>query len=359
MKYKWKKRVGALLLCALVFGAKLPLRASAGAAAAPLTTPEDVRVASRLFELFFGEKKSEESKERKMLIPTGELFGIRMETDGVIVAEISPSTGASGLAVGDILLRVDGNRIESAKDLPSLLRGKESVTLTLRRGQNELTLVPKLKDGQLGVTVRDTVSGIGTVTYIDPDTCEFGGLGHGIADADSGRLTPMRRGVVTDVILGGVNRGAEGKPGELCGILRHESKGTLTQNHACGVFGKLNAVPEGKEAIPIAYKSEVREGKAQIITTVRSGKTATFDVSLSNIDYTSNETKSFTVHVDDPALVAITGGIVRGMSGSPIIQNGKLVGAVTHVMINDPTVGYGIFIENMLNAANMPMAKAS
>ena len=273
-----------------------------------------------------------------------------METDGVIVAEPG-SQSTIGLCAGDRVCEIDGTPVTGLEDLPALLKDKEGVTLTIQRGKSVLRLSAPLIDGQLGISVKDTVAGIGTVTYIDPESGAFGGLGHGICTTQGGELTPMLGGTVTNVILGGVNRGEEGKPGELCGILHHEAIGTLSLNHTCGVFGTLDQVPDGQEALPLAHKNEVKEGPAKIISTVRAGRTCAYDVTLREIDYQSTTTKSFSIHVEDPTLIALTGGIVRGMSGSPIIQNGKLVGAVTHVMINDPTTGYGIFIENMLNAS--------
>ncbi len=350
MKYKCIKRICTLSVCLCVLFSVFATKTGAHAPT-PAALPENTEVASRLLELFFGaRRKEEEDEQRKMLIPAGTLFGIRIETDGVIVAEVS-TRGASSLCAGDIITEVDGTAIKHASDLPALLKNKESTTLTVKRGKSILKLNARLLDGQLGITVKDTVAGIGTVTFIDPESGAFGGLGHGICSTQGGELTPMQGGMVTDVILGGINRGAEGKPGELCGILRHESIGTLSLNHACGVFGTLNQVPEGQQALPLAHKNEVKEGPAQIISTVRAGRTATYNVTLRDIDYNSDGTKSFSIHVEDPALIALTGGIVRGMSGSPIIQDGKLVGAVTHVMVADPTEGYGIFIENMLNAS--------
>ena len=192
----------------------------------------------------------------------------------------------------------------------------------------------------------------GTVTFVDPESGLFGGLGHGICDSDTGEVVEMQKGVATGAILGGVHKGECGKPGELTGILTDEVKGTLNVNSDCGVFGILDSddIPS-RTAIPIATHTEVVAGEAKIISTVKNGKTAEYKIEIFDIDRNSTGSKSFRVRVTDDALKAMTGGIVRGMSGSPIIQNGKLVGAVTHVMVANPTEGYGIFIENMLNAA--------
>ena len=237
------------------------------------------------------------------------------------------------------------------------------MTLVIKRGGEEhsLTLAPDA-EGRilLGAELTESTAGIGTMTYIDPADGSFGGLGHGICDPDSGRVYPIRSGEVTGVILGGVQRGECGKPGELTGILVDRPFGTLYRNTGCGVFGKLNTTEGLKDkAIPICKKEDVKAADATVTSTIKNGITTDYSIRITSIDTAEDGSKCFKFKVTDPALIALTGGVVRGMSGSPIIQNGKLVGAVTHVLVNDPTTGYGIFIENMLNAANIPMAKAS
>ena len=178
-------------------------------------------------------------------------------------------------------------------------------------------------------------------------------VGHLSSDADSGEVIDMRSGEATGVILGGVHRGECGKPGELCGILTEEELGTIEQNGECGVFGVLDTKKFDTSSLyPVGQKSDVHAGEATIISTVKNGKKAEYKIEIFDIDKSSDGSKSFRIKVTDKALKALTGGIVRGMSGSPIIQDGKLVGAVTHVMVANPTEGYGIFIENMLNASN-------
>jgi stage IV sporulation protein B len=206
-----------------------------------------------------------------------------------------------------------------------------------------------------GLFVRDAGAGIGTVTFVTKDLA-FGGLGHGICDGESGALIPLSRGTVMGVGISDVRKGAAGAPGELRGHFSPERNGVLTQNTVCGVFGSFTACPRCLgDTLPIAYRNEVQAGTATLRCTLDDGAPREYAVELSAIRCNADGNKCFTVKVTDPALLSKTGGIVQGMSGSPIIQNGKLVGAVTHVMINDPTTGYGIFIENML--ANM--AKAS
>ena len=167
---------------------------------------------------------------------------------------------------------------------------------------------------------------------------------------------------MTGVLLGGINRGEVGKPGELCGVLTGRTTGIILQNSDCGVFGKIDSSAldyTNYEELTVAKSDAVHTGAAEILCTVKNGAPRRYSVEITEIFTDGAPTKSFKLRVTDKTLIAITGGIVRGMSGSPIIQDGKLVGAVTHVMVADPTEGYGIFIENMLNAANIPMAKAS
>ena len=198
--------------------------------------------------------------------------------------------------------------------------------------------------------MRDSASGIGTVTFVDPESGLFGGLGHGVCDGDTGALVPLSRGSVLSVDLKGAVRGECGKPGELRGSFTGKRLGAVVTNSECGVFGILAKAPETPYApMPVATAREVKEGSATVLCTLDGEGIREYAVEISHIDHSARPTKSFTVRVTDPALLEKTGGIVQGMSGSPIIQNGKLVGAVTHVLINDPTTGYGIFIENMLN----------
>jgi len=202
-----------------------------------------------------------------------------------------------------------------------------------------------------GLYVRDSGAGIGTVTFIVPETGAFGGLGHGICDGETGELIPMQRGSVVGVTISGVVKGLAGSPGEVKGYFSSGKTGTLLGNTECGVYGILAKLPEKLpcEPLPIGLRNTVKEGKATIYCTLDGTAPQEYDIEISDIHRDSHSNKCFTVKVTDTDLINKTGGIIQGMSGSPIIQNGKLVGAVTHVLINDPTCGYGIFIENMLD----------
>ena len=320
---------------------------------------ENIKISSRLYELFFKKDKKEELK----LAVGGGVFGIRIKEAHVTVTAASE---ASALKRGDKILTVGKTEIKETHDVEDALSqsGGGAVNIGILRGGEKMTVtvVPKY-DGEkyrLGVTLRQISSGIGTVTFINPETNEFGGLGHGICEAETGKPVDISTGEVTGVVLGGVTRGEIGKPGELSGLLNKKSFGEILENNECGCFGVLSS-PDlaGREALPVGKKSEVKLGEAEIISTVKGGKRQTYKIEITEIDASSTGSKSFKIKVTDPLLITLTGGIVRGMSGSPIIQDGKLVGAVTHVLVANPTEGYGIFIENMLNAAQMPLAKAS
>ena len=326
----------------------------------PVGDTDGVKISTRISELFSKDKQGEE----KRVIVGGTIFGAQVKTSCVTVMECR---NQKHLKEGDVIVRLEGNDIRSVGDVERVMKESDGqpISAIIRRNGSIMntTLLPHESAGEykLGIRLKDTAAGIGTVTYIDPETGEFGGLGHGICDPETGEVIPIRSGEVCGVMLEGVKKGESGKPGELSGILTDRDIGDVWSNTECGIFGKLETLPDSSGCclMEIGKRSEVKVGKAYIYSTVKNGKKTKFDIEITEVDTSSHGTKSFKIKVTDPTLKAITGGIVRGMSGSPIIQNGKLVGAVTHVMVADPTEGYGIFIENMLNAAQMPMQKAA
>ncbi len=356
-------RILAFLLSILILASPVAVSAAA--------VPEELAFARAAFSLAVD---AQTDISGKTLIPGGMPFGIRMQTEGVMVVGLTEvaSGGKScfpardaGVRQKDILLSVNGKAVTSAEEATALIAasGGKAVTLTVSRGseKKELTVTPKKsdKDGQFrcGMWLRDSASGIGTVTFIDPDSGLFGGLGHGVCDGNTGALVPLSRGSVLSVKLSGAVRGECGKPGELRGSFTGTRLGALIVNSECGVFGLFSEMPKDCRApMPVAPAAEVREGEATVLCTLDEGGTHEYRVEISRIDHSARPTKSFTVRVTDPALLEKTGGIVQGMSGSPIIQNGKLIGAVTHVLVDDPTTGYGIFIENMLTRMQMRAA---
>ena len=312
---------------------------------------------------------AKDSGEDIRLIPGGIPFGVKFNTQGVVVIStkevvtrggIKNPAADAGLKPKDVIIEANGSGINSVSALSRICDEScgAPVSITYVRDGKEyrtkITPAYSKADSKylLGVNVRDSGAGLGTVTYIIPETLEFAGLGHGICDSESGKLVPMSRGIVTDVTVSGIKKGVSGSPGEIKGYFGSSKKGTLYKNTDCGVYGMLTSLPYGVgEAMCIGNRNEICDGDAYIICTLDASGPKKYTVEISNIDRGAMTSKCFTIKIKDKNLINLTGGIVQGMSGSPIIQNGKLVGAVTHVLINDPTVGYGIFIENMLNAA--------
>ncbi len=302
------------------------------------------------------------------LYPGGIPFGVKFLTDGVIVTQVCDvrtADGAkcpaksAGIMPGDIIVEVNGQIVTDASHLSDVAERSGGAKLTVtyirdgKRCSATVTPVRAAEDGKYktGLCIRDSGAGIGTVTYIVPETLSFGGLGHGICDGQTGKIIPMERGSVVGVTISGVVKGLSGSPGEVRGYFSSGKTGTLLKNTECGVFGAFASLPSGlmSEPLPVGMRNEVKVGKAYIYSTLDGTTPAKYEIEISDIRINSNTNKCFTIKVTDPALIAKSGGIVQGMSGSTIIQNGKIVGAVTHVLVNDPTTGYGIFIENMLN----------
>ena len=296
----------------------------------------------------------------KLLIPGGQVIGIRLENDTVTVAAIDEALGQNaknaGLQPGDRILQVDDTRICSPQDVKDALAHSDGqVELSVLRSGKEkhLRLRPAITENgpKLGVLLKQGVTGIGTVTYYDPDTQNFAALGHSINDPD-GQPAAMESGSVYPATVLSVKQGKSGKPGQLLGALRnYEPAGALSKNAPQGIFGTAPALCR-EQPLPTATNSEIHTGSATIRSTVAGEDTQEYSVEITKIYAQSRPTgRNLLLKVTDHRLLETTGGIVQGMSGSPIIQDGKLVGAVTHVLVNDPTTGYGIFIENMLNAA--------
>ena len=300
-----------------------------------------------------------QARAAEALIPVGEIIGLQLRSGSVTVAAYDDALGSNarsaGLKIGDEILSVDNKTVSCAEDVRSALDGCEDpIRLTIRREglEKNLTLsVNETDDGpRLGVYLRQGIAGVGTVTFYDPDTGLFGTLGHGVCDG-KGKLLEMATGSAYDAAITSVKKGRAGDPGQLKGSAGQEI-GSLKRNTPQGVFG-INRSGWAGEAIPVADYEELHNGSASIRATVCADGPREYSVEILKI-YPEDRTdgRNFLIKVTDPALLSTTGGIVQGMSGSPIIQDGKLIGAVTHVLVNDPTRGYGIFIENMLEAAD-------
>lgn len=307
---------------------------------------------------------------RQEVLLCGTTFGVKIYSKGLIVVSTAPvicdnKSGSTsicpadnaGIKPGDVITHVDGIEISKIIEFTNAIKnsGGKPVEITFLRNDTKktVTLIPVLSQAEseykTGLWVRESASGIGTLTFIDPETGYFGGLGHAICDTDTGKGVPLADGSICNVIVTGVEKGAVGVPGELVGYLGDTVLGKLTQNGVSGVFGQYSAtMPEGI-MVPVAMKQEVREGKAQMLVTLPGEETALYDILIEKINFDPDApSRNMVIKVTDKRLLEMTGGIVQGMSGSPIIQDGQFVAAATHVFINDPTRGYAIFSENMV-----------
>lgn len=304
----------------------------------------------------------------RTLVPLGVTAGIRANAEGVAVAgllDVETASGVqrpaqdAGLREGDRILRINGKSVTDTGDMRSIIEenGASALTITIRRGEDtqEISLTPvQSRDGdfRIGVWIRDALLGIGTLTYYDPATGRFGALGHGVTGSDGDELMDIGGSVLVRSGVREVIRGQSGSPGELRGEFDQSCVlGAIEKNTGAGIFGSFTS-PVHAEPVPLCPSDEVCEGAAQVLTCVEGDTAQLYDIRILRL-YASEHgnLRNLLIEVTDPALLERTGGIVQGMSGSPILQNGRIVGAVTHVLVNDPTQGYGIFIENMLDAA--------
>ncbi|MBQ7566837.1 MAG: PDZ domain-containing protein [Oscillospiraceae bacterium] len=290
------------------------------------------------------------------LIPGGNTIGMRAETAGLLVTAVERDSPASraGLREGDLLLEANGETLDRVQTLQTLLASGEPISLTVQRGDGtrDVTLTPQ-RDGEtyrVGAFVRDSVAGIGTVTYYDPQTGAFGALGHGVASPDGETLLPITGGVVVPSDVVSVVKSVAGAAGQLQGEFDADTAlGDIRANTANGVFGTMQ--PPDAPAVETASADEVRPGAAVILANLHGTEVRPYDVEIVRC-YDAGGGRDLLLRVTDETLLGETGGIVQGMSGSPILQDGKLVGAVTHVLVNQPDMGYGIYVENMLAASD-------
>lgn len=327
------------------------------------------RVGCRLLGIFPLKTVKVSTIEAQEVYASGSPVGIYMETKGVLVidsGEIRDTDGISRtpaehiIQPGDYIRSVDGEELTSKKQLIEMVKENQGEAMEMEVLRREemitLALTPVLtEDGtyKLGIWVRDNIQGIGTMTYVD-QAGEFAALGHGISDVDTGERLDISKGELYDAQILSVQKGAAGSPGELRGVIDYQASrklGKIVKNTPNGIVGELDE--QRKQELettlyPIGLKQEIQTGAAEILCDVGDG-IQTYEIEITEVDWNAKDSnKSFVIHAVDEKLLEKTGGIVQGMSGSPIIQSGKLVGAVTHVFVNDPTRGYGIFIENMM-----------
>lgn len=307
----------------------------------------------------------------KVLMPGGQSVGVKMDVKGVLVVglqEIETITGEvvnpgilSGLQIGDTILEINGKKVYRASEVQNIVNKiKGEVLLKLKRKSDiiEISLTPVIAKSdnmyKLGIWVKDKTAGIGTLTYYDPQTNCYGALGHAITDPETSAILPVAEGELVNSKVESVKQGRVGEPGEIRGIFYEadEPLGCLEKNTEFGIFGGLYGKvknPYYNEPLPIAYQDSVTVGPAYILTTLDNNKVECFEIEIEKLNkQVKRDTKSMTIKVTDERLLKKSGGIIQGMSGSPIIQKGRLVGAVTHVFVNNPEKGYGIYIEWML-----------
>ncbi len=332
-------------------------------------TSDDGYVTSvKLFNIFPVKNAKVTVAQRKYVVPGGDVFGIRLYTKGVMVIridEVTTSSGnqspgkSAGLKEGDMIISVEGVKITRNKELSAIFAGSKGKTLKMqieRDGQlKEIKFTPVLSDDSTykgGLWIRDSTAGIGTITWYDRTNGIFAGLGHAVCDVDTGEIMPLSGGNAVEATVNGCYKGSKGSAGELCGIFSSGSIGELYINGNTGVYGVMNSYDNSAEVLPVAMKQEVKAGPAQIICTVDKDGPKYYNAEITKVyGSTSSGQRNFVIKVTDDSLIEKTGGIVQGMSGSPIVQNGMLVGAVTHVFLDDCTEGYGIFAESMLETA--------
>ncbi len=330
----------------------------------------EYNICLKLFGLFKFKNISLDVIEPTKLIPCGNPIGIYVETDGILILGSGRITGEDGLnhepinnklKSGDYILAINGKPMNKKREFINEIQkcnGKD-ITLLVRRNTEKFTvnITPvKTASGnyKIGAWIRDNTQGIGTLTFVTGKG-QFGALGHGITDIDTGLLMDVKSGSIYNAEIMSIVKGKEGEPGELIGMIRQSNKfklGSIRENTYQGIFGKVESNFETnltEKPLEIGLKQEVKKGKASILCTI-GDKVEKFDIEILSIDISNtNHSKGIVLRITDPKLLNKTGGIVQGMSGSPIIQNNKIIGAVTHVFIQDSTKGYGTFIENMVN----------
>lgn len=323
----------------------------------------------------FGSVPIKNIEEKKVVRPKlhvgGNAFGIKLVTDGVMIIDMRSLNGRcpaadAGLEVGDVIESVNGKKVSTNNEVSEIIKASDGneCRVVYRRGESrhECVLTPVLSEGsyRAGMWVRDSSAGIGTMTFADPKTGVFAGLGHSVCDTDTGEPLPLSNGTISPIRISGLNKGAKGDPGQLIGEFDGEDCGELLLNCDGGVYGILYDIPKcyAGETFPLAFGYEVHKGDAYILTQTDGGEPRRFEITIEEVAPLGGE-HDLVISAKDPDLIAEAGGIVQGMSGSPIIQDGKLAGAVTHVFIDDPTGGYGILAERMYEYADQAASLAN
>lgn len=344
-------------------------------AAASLTPGSTYTASLRLFGLFPIKEVAVNVVDAASVIPCGTPFGIKMFTNGVLVVGMSDVDTASGpqnparsagIKIGDVLVSIDGVTVNTTEQVAELIEsaGEKAMTFHIRRDNIEFDVKFRCEKSmnenrwKAGLWVRDSSAGIGTMTFYVPGSDVFAGLGHAVCDVDTGDVLPIASGEIVPARIYSVVKGVSGEPGELRGGFEQGTLGNLTVNGETGIYGTLSHPPVYGDPVPVAMKQQVKTGYAQVLTTIDGTEPELYDIRIDQVKYNdSSPTRNMVIVITDERLLSETGGIVQGMSGSPILQDGKLVGAVTHVFVNEPTKGFAIFAENMLKTANSVSAQ--
>ena len=380
MEQEPKQKLGpgvlGLLSGLAALGACLALTFSAGTWS--WTQPEAVQAAALLQAPSQAVVHTSAGAEGKTVIPIGKAVGIKLFSDGVLVVGLSPVETEEGscypgrecgLKEGDVITHINGEEVDTIEQVQAVVAQQRDTPLTIQavRGQRQLQLTAEAAensqgDYQLGIWLRDSMAGIGTLTFYDPDSGIFAALGHGINDVDTAMLMPLESGSIMPASVSDVKKGESGSPGELHGQFElTRDLGTLYANTSMGIFGRMpqENLETARTPLPVASREQVETGPATILSNVRGDEVEEFEITITKVYSPDEGTRDLMLQVTDPELLALTGGIVQGMSGSPILQNGRLVGAVTHVLVNDATRGYGILAEDMFQQATGSQTQAS
>ena len=300
------------------------------------------------------------------VVPMGNAIGMKLYTAGVLVVGMSEIEGKkpyenSGIKEGDRIIQINQNQIDNTDDLMKAVNKSDGNNISIKYVRDEKTITTSIKplknssnEYKIGLWVRDAAAGVGTLTFYEPSSGMFATLGHGIMDIDTAELIKIANGELVTTNILSINKGTKGNPGEIRGTIEAgHTIGSISKNTKFGVFGTINKTPylntSNTNEVQVALREEIKTGKAQIICELENGKKEYYDIEIQRIFISNNkDNKSMLIKVTDKKLLEKTGGIIQGMSGAPIIQNGKFVGAVTHVLVNDPTIGYGVFADIML-----------
>ena len=327
--------------------------------------PGKVDLSLKLFDLFSVKDISVNVIPKTKVIPVGAAIGMKLYTDGVLVVGMSEIEGKkpyenSGIQEGDRIIKIDKNEIDTTEDLMNIVNKSNGKAVSIQYIRDEETITTSItpvknqdNEYKLGLWVRDAAAGVGTLTFYEPESKMFASLGHGILDVDTSTLIKIEKGELVTTNILSISKGKKGEPGEIRGTIESGYDiGDISKNTNFGVFGTLNQssyLISKQNIMDVALRNEIKTDKAQIICELENGKREYYDIEIQKVFTNNNQdNKSMLIKVIDEDLLQKTGGIIQGMSGAPIIQNGKFVGAVTHVLVNDPSLGYGVFADMML-----------